>query len=332
MPDSIDLAGFATTATDYAHDNKLHLHTKLLAPGLNGIPGSPIKPLDSYVQGIPTKDRVLLYDFKIGDVLQPDKREGFTPTNNVLKFKNRWANVEEAKINLRFTEKSLVALQNSFLGMLATPNTAKLILDKFPVFEAFVIDKILEKAKVEMRNRVVFNGVLNPALATPQSIFNGWLKIIDDLIISGDIPAGNIAAINAITAANAVTEHLKIVDLLPAEYFYSGTVVSLCAPEHMKNYNKHYQTSRGNIVYNTEFMKQYIEGTNIEMIVEPGLTGTESPILTTRDNLVMLYDADYESMTLSFDYNKRAEDLAYILKFQAAVNLIDPSEIWMGNV
>jgi hypothetical protein len=87
--ESLTLSKFAETATDYAHDNKLHLHTQMLAPGLNGIPGTPIKPLTDFVQGIPTKDRVLLHDFKMGTVLQPDKREGFTRTPSKLSLVGR---------------------------------------------------------------------------------------------------------------------------------------------------------------------------------------------------------------------------------------------------
>ena len=68
MADSLKLENFAATATDYASDNKNHFHSQLLAPGMEGIAGSPVKPLGSFVQPIPTKDRVLLTDFRVGNV------------------------------------------------------------------------------------------------------------------------------------------------------------------------------------------------------------------------------------------------------------------------
>lgn len=332
MADSLSLVKFAETATDYATDNKLHLHSQLLAPGLDGIPGSPIKPLGEFVQSIPTKDRVLLTDFKVGEVLQPDKREGFTPTDDVVKMEPRWAEVVEAKINLLFPEKKLVALQKTYLGMIASPGSAKLVLDKFPVFEALVLDTILKQAKSEMRNIALWKGVRNLNLKKPQAIFNGWLKQIDDAIIASLIKSTQIATINAISALNAVAEFKKIVKLLPAEYLYSNELVMLVAPQQLADYDANYQATRGPILYNTQFNQRFIEGTLIEMCVEPGLAGNETPILTTRNNLCFLYDDDFDSMTFKFDYNSRSEDLALILKFQAQPEIIDFSEMWMGNV
>ncbi len=333
MPvESLTLSKFAETATDYAHDNKLHLHTQMLAPGLNGIPGTPIKPLTDFVQGIPTKDRVLLHDFKMGSVLQPDKREGFTPTADAIKIEPRWSQVVECKINLLFPEKKIVALQKSFFGMLSGGGSqSKLFLESFPVFEAFFLSKVIEKAKSELRNISLWKGSRNIALQTPAAIFDGWQKKIDAAIVSAALPAANIATIAVITASNAVTEIKKIVALLPAEWRYSDQLVCLISPTHMDMYNAHYQTSRGPIVYNNSYNKQYIEGTMIEFLVEPGLSGYETPIITTRNNLVFLYDDDFESMDFTFDYNKRNEDLALIAKFQAQPDVIDFTEMWMGN-
>jgi hypothetical protein len=332
MAESLKLENFAATATDYATDNKLHLHSQLLAPGMDGIAGSPIKPLGSFVQPIPTKDRVLLTDFKVGNVLQPDNRSGFTPTIDVVTFKPRWAQVVEAKINLAFTEKQLVALQKSYLAMLATPASAKLILDKFPVFEAMVISKVMEKAKSEIRSTAIWKGVRNVNSQTPQAIFNGWLKIIDDLVIAGVIVPGQVAAINAITDQNAVAEFKKIVRLLPSQYLYSDQLILLVAPEHLAAYEANYQTTRGPLVYNNSFNQVFVEGTLIEICVEPGLAGHETPILTTKQNLAFLYDDDFDAMTFKFDYQVRTEDIAMIMKFQAQPEIIDPTEIWFGNV
>ncbi len=332
--ESLTLQGFAETATDYAHDNVLRYHSQLLAPGLNGIPGTQIKPLNEFVQGIPTADRVLLHDFKFGSTLQPDKRDGFTPTANAITVKPRWAQVVEAKINLRFTEKQIVALQKSFFGMLtgSISTQAKLILDQFPTFEAYFMNKIIEQAKSEMRNIAMWNGIRNEALQTPGAIFDGWLKFIDELIISEDIPEDNLVAINAITDANAVAEFKKIVKIIPEEYRYSNQLVCLANVNQKDSYDTNYQATRGAIPYNTQYLKQTIEGTNIEILVEPGLKGYETPIFVTRDNLCFLYDDDYQTMNLKFDYNIRSEDLAFIAKFQAQPEIIAPYEIWMGTV
>ncbi|MDI9871315.1 hypothetical protein [Flectobacillus roseus] len=331
--ESLKLEQFAETATDYAHDNKLHLHSQLLQPGLNGIPNSPIRPLSDFVQGIPTKDRVLLHDFKMGTVLQPDKREGFTPTADAFKIKPRWAQVVECKINLLFSEKQIVALQKTFFGMLSGGGPqSKLFLERFPTFESFFMSKVVEKAKSELRNISLWKGSRNEAIQSPQAIFDGWLKLIDQAIVADLIPEANMAAINPITTSNGMAEHKKIVNLLPDEYKYSGEIIALEGGNHLTAYNENYQTVRGTTPLNNAFNQQSIEGTNIPFFVEPGLTGSETPIFTTRNNFVLLYDDDFESMTVTVDYNKRDENLALIVKFQAQPEIIDFAEIWLGSV
>ncbi|TAF02279.1 MAG: hypothetical protein EAZ80_01665 [Runella slithyformis] len=331
MPDSLDLSLLAGTATDFARDNREHIASKLLNPGMNGIPGTPIKPMMDYVTPIVSKDEVVLTEFIFGNMLQPDKRNGFTPLNDRVKLKPRRAKVKPAKINLRFTETQLVAMNKSYYGMIQGPQS-KLILDRIPVFEAYINEKIVEKAQSELRNISMFMGVLNANNAAPAGIMNGLRTKWDADILSGEIPAGNIVTINAITTANAVTEIKKIMGKVPAAYRYTNRLICLISPEHMDAYEQHYQTSRGALPYNSSFEKKYIEGSMIEFFVEPGMSGYETPVITTKGNVCWLYDDDASTFSLTFDYNKRDEDLAYILKFQNEIDYALAEELWFGNV
>lgn len=330
MNDALDLALLASTATDYARDNRDHIFNQLLNPGFNGVANSLIRPLSDYVTPIPAKDEVVLTEIVIGKVLQPDKREGFTPLNNVIKFKPRLSKVKPCKINLRFTEKKLVQLNKSYWGMIKGPD-AKLVLDRLPVFEAYINQTIIDNAKSELRVTTMFNGVENINNPDAAGLFTGLLPKIDAAIVSGEIPVANIAPINAITSSNAVSEFKKIAKKLPAKYKYSDKLMMVLSPEHMEMYEENYQATRGALVYNTSFNKRTLEGTLIEFFVEPGMSGADSPFITTKGNICWLYDDDFQSMDLKFDYQIRSEDLAYIMKFQANVDFALASEIWIGD-
>ncbi|OIN61183.1 hypothetical protein [Arsenicibacter rosenii] len=329
--DSLDLSLLATTATDYARDNQDHVFNQLLNPGFSGIPGSPIRPLTDYVTPIPGKDEVVLTEIVIGSVLQPDKREGFTPKNNVVKIKPRKAKVKPCKINLKFTEKQLVTLNKSYYGMIKGPES-KLILDRLPVFEAYINKRIIDTARAELRNISLYNGVENINNPSPEGVFDGIRIKIDEALADGEIPVANIATINAITEANAVAEFKKIAKKVPAKYKFSDRLIMVLSPEHLEMYEANYQSTRGALIYNNAYNKRTLEGTMIEFFVEPGMTGADSPFITTLGNICWLYDDDLTTMSLTFDYNKRSEDLAYILKFQAATDFALAEEIWMGEI
>ena len=329
MADSLSLSQFAETSTDFARDNKEHLYTELMAPGLNGIEGSPIRPLSEFVTEIPSKDEIVLTELTIGDPLQPDLRGGFTKKDNVVGIKPRTSKVEACKINLLFTEKQLALLNKTYQAQIKGPQS-KMILDRFPVFEALINSKIIEKAKSQLRNVTLWNGVKNPADKSASGLFNGLRKIIDDMTISGEIPAGNFTEINPITASNAVTEVKKIVSNLPSEVIYDPEIICIVSPSIMEAYDSHYQTSRGAIPYNIGFNQRTIEGTMIPFYVEPGLTDIETPTFTRKGNIIWQYDDDFESLDLTFDYNVRDEDLAYILKFQLSTNIAFGKEVWQG--
>lgn len=331
MTDGLDLSLLATTATDYARDNRNHIFNELLNPGFNGTAGSPIQPLSNYVTPIASKDEVVLTEIVVGNVLQPDKREGFTPTNNVVKIIPRKQKVKPCKINLRFTEKKLEQLNKSYYSMIQGPN-AKLILDRLPVFEAYINQTILDNARSELRVTSIFNGVEDIDNPSAEGLFDGLLTKIDTAIATGEIPVGNIVTISTIDESNAVAVFKKIAKALPAKYKYSDKLIMLLSPEHLEMYEANYQATRGPLVYNTGYMKRVLEGTLIEFYVEPGMSGADSPIITTKGNVCWLYDDDFTSMNLVFDHNKRSEDLAYILKFQANVDFALAKEIWMGQV
>lgn len=329
MADSLTLSQFAETSTDFARDNKEHLYTELMAPGLNGIEGSPIRPMSEFVTEIPSKDEIVLTELTIGDPLQPDLRAGFTKKDDVVSIKPRIGKVEACKINLLFTEKQLALLNKTYQAQIKGPNS-KMILDRFPVFEALINQKIIEKAKSALRNTSLWNGVKNPLDKSAAGLFDGLRKIIDDMTISGEIPTGNFTEINPITASNAVTEFKKIITDLPSEIIYDPETICLVSPNLMGLYDSHYQTSRGAIPYNLGFNQRMIEGTMIPFFVEPGLTDIETPTFTRKGNIIWQYDDDFESLDLTFDYNKRSEDLAYILKFQLSTNIAFGKEVWQG--
>ncbi|MDF7817381.1 hypothetical protein P1X15_07240 [Runella sp. MFBS21] len=332
MPDALDLSLLATTATDYARAEKAPIFSKLIGSGLSGLPNTPIKPIDEFMMMIPGNDEVVLTELYLESVVQSGAKGTFNPTNDAVRIKPKKAKVKPCKVDLLFTEQKILSLYKSWYGQV---RGGKIDKTSYP-FEEWVIEHVLKRVSTDLRQKALINGTRNDAGTTPEQAMDGLFVKLAAAKTAGTITAAQIATIAAITAANAVTEFEKIVDKIPTEYFYSD-LICLCPLAYKKAYERHYRATYGTTPYNAGYNKQEIEGTMIEFLVEPGmattgLTGFESPIITTRENFAWLYDDESAQTRLEFDYSKRDRSLAYVMDFQVGFDWALDSLFWLGDV
>lgn len=323
--DAITMADISTDLQNYAFDHQEHLIRSVSSIGFGAVAGSPIVALDSYVNFLPTSGEVVLTDLLVGDPLQPGGKDSFDPKNNVVKFKTRKASVRPAKVDLKFAHSKILAMYNTYLGRV---KTQKIDPETYP-YEAYVIEKILESVKKYMRLGM-WKAVENANDPSFLGLFDGWLKQIADTIVN-DPTHINIVDINPITATNAVGEFDKMIKALPEEIRYSGDGVMIVSTAHMDFYNADYRTKFGALPYNTSFNKSTVDGSNIEIIVEQGVSAFNRPIITTRDNLVYLYDDENKQANIDFDYQKRDRSLAYLMDFFSGAGICATEQIWVAD-
>lgn len=161
-------------------------------------------------------------------------------------------------------------------------------------------------------------------------LFDGWIKQILDAIALND-GSINVVDIEALTGTNAVAQLNKMKKALPAGVRYGNNAVLILNEETKDFYEDNYQALHGSLPYNTGFTKKYLDGSNIEIIVEEGLAGFDRPIITTRDNLVFLYDDENKQNNVDFDYQKRDRSLAYIMDFFVGGGICATELIWIGD-
>ncbi|MDQ1089003.1 hypothetical protein [Siphonobacter sp. SORGH_AS_1065] len=326
MASSLDLTSFAASLTDFARDNRAHIFTRLLIPGMEGIAGTPIHAIKDYMTLIPGNDEVVLTNLITKSVLQPGRKGKFTPTADAVKFQNRVAKVRPCKVDLEFDEPKIEMMYKSYLGEVAggdiDPTT-------FP-FEAYVIAEVIAQAQQDMRLISLYNGVYNAAGNGPLDVFDGILTQLLEAITESQVPASNIVELQAFSSTNAVAQFEKIVAAIPDRYFYSDLICIL--PRTIKTfYENDYRKQFTALPYNVSTDKGFIDGTNIPFVVEPGFNH-DVPLITPRKNLCYLYDDESKQNKLDFDYDKRERNLAYIMDFQAACGIAATELIWTGDV
>lgn len=142
-------------------------------------------------------------------------------------------------------------------------------------------------------NSCIFSAKRNDSGTLTKDLFDGFDTITQKEIDGGAIATGNgnfIELGEAITEINAVDTLMKIYE--QADDTLQGVPTKMFVPFNVyRAYNKDYMASFGNVIYNTEYKKTYLEGTDNLCEIVPLVSKKGSPFihLTTKGNMVYGY-------------------------------------------
>ena len=142
-------------------------------------------------------------------------------------------------------------------------------------------------------NLCIFSAVRNESGTLTKDLFDGFDTITQKEVTAGTISqdAGNFIQLGeAITESNAVDTLMKIYE--QADDSLQGVPSKMFVPFNVyRAYNKDYMASFGNVIYNTEYKKTYLEGTDNLCEIVPLVSKKGSPFihLTTKGNMVYGY-------------------------------------------
>ena len=109
---------------------------------------------------------------------------------------------------------------------------------------------------------------------------------------------------------------------------WSDNVVLLLSTAHYDMYTQAYQLEVGANPYNTSFDKAVLEGSNLELLVEPGLAAHNKPIITSRNNFAM--DIDMARLAnIEMEYDMKTRSIAIVCDYFVGANFAIGQEIWM---
>lgn len=324
MADAFSLARVAEELQDYARDNQEYIVDKVLKIGMEGVPGSPIKPLGDYCNILPANGEVVLTDLLTVDPLQPGNKDTFNPKAYAT-FATRTAKPEPVKVDLLFKESKVKMLKETYMAQVRMER-----LDPTEVpFTAFFVGKLAEDVEAYLR-LALYKAVKNPAGTTSLALFDGFLHQIEDVITAAPLTT-NLVELNALTIDNCVAEFEKMADALPSNVAFAGETV-MVVPKALRDlYLKSYRKLFPSVPYNNSFGKVTLEGTNVEIIVEDGMQGFDLPIITTRNNLVALVDTARIG-DVNFDYQRRDRSMAFLMDFNFGAGISASELLWVGAI
>lgn len=142
-------------------------------------------------------------------------------------------------------------------------------------------------------NLCIFSASRNESGTLTKDLFDGFDTITQKEVTAGTISqdAGNFIQLGeAITESNAVDTLMKIYE--QADDTLQGVPTKMFVPFNVyRAYNKDYMASFGNVIYNTEYKKTFLEGTDNLCEIVPLVSKKGSPFihLTTKGNMVYGY-------------------------------------------
>lgn len=293
-------------------------------PGIDGgMPSAMVQPVSSYALGLPTQDRVILSESRVSDILQPGKNgeKGWTP-KGAVSFKPRTAYLNHVKADLEFTQKEIMTMVKSYYGAI---RGKKYTPDEMPFAEVF-LSKIALKMQEELR-LAYWQAEEDPDGNGFMDLCDGWVKQIDDAILDGSVPTGNILDFGDITQANVLEYFEAAPQEIPTKIITDPDLICIVSRRVQEWYEIGYQRQYSNQTFNHGFDKKTIIGTNIPFVVEPSLDNYNTPIFIKKENLVYLYDELGQS-TLDFHYDKKARSISLMSDFQTGVGIARPDQIW----
>lgn len=142
-------------------------------------------------------------------------------------------------------------------------------------------------------NLCIFSASRDESGTLTKNLFDGFDTITQKEVTAGTISqdAGNFIQLGeAITESNAVDTLMKIYE--QADDTLQGVPTKMFVPFNVyRAYNRDYMASFGNVIYNTEYKKTYLEGTDNLCEIVPLVSKKGSPFihLTTKGNMVYGY-------------------------------------------
>jgi hypothetical protein len=324
MANAFSLAQVAEDLQNYALDHKEYIVDKVLEIGIEGIPGSPIKPLSSFMNILPATGEVVLTDLLRVDPLQPGNKDSFNPKAYAT-FKTRKAKPEPVKVDLLFQESKVRLLKETYMNKV---RMRQLDPGEIP-FEEYMLNSLAEDVSKYLR-LATFKAVKNPAGTTSAALFDGILHQIEDIITAAPLTT-NLVELNALTIDNCVYELEKMAMALPSNVAFAGDTVMMVPKSirdlYIQSYRKLFTAFPSG--YNTPGV--FLQQAPIELIVEDGMNDFDLPILTTRNNLVALID-NVNIGNVNFDYQKRDRSLAILMDFEYGAGISASELLWIGAI
>jgi hypothetical protein len=314
MADSLNTTALVTVLGDYCRENKEDLFLGIMN-GDDILANRSLVPMEA-------KDEVPLPRVDVGKFLRPRTDENFSPVTDAMAVDARILKVQKVKGDLKFIPDEFRA---TWLQHLATNRIKP---SELPL-EAFFLQAIIAGANRDVAEDALYKGLRNNAGATAAATLTGYITLLTNGTLGDGSPAMSDTYMNesgALTSANIIDSVDATFDLLHDKQQNNALVKAYMSPAKLKMYARAVRDT-----YNTTISeanggkrKWYIYDTDVEIVPEIGLSGTDNILMTDVGNMCVGFDNKLDSSSIriqEFDrYLKVMLDFEMGLQFREVTN------------
>jgi hypothetical protein len=317
---SIDLTKLNDKLGAYCRSNK---------PALIGGILVAMKSLQYFVPMAGIKDKAPIMDLQMPASIVKPYNKTFNASTGV-EFVPREIQVRTCKVEL---ELEPLAYEHTYLGHSLKVGTST----KNIPFEAFLMQKIIEKAQKDVELNGIFKGVYNAGGTTASATMDGLLTIINQEIAAATMTeangkvidlGANITSTDTVATLEGFFESAANPEYWESDYFYL-----LCSPEIASFYNQDYREKHGSLPYNSQYQKRFMDvgnGKNVEIVPMAGMAGEKRVILVPSWNI--FWGTDMLSDMESIDVQKHDWVLHVLIAFKMGVQIGSLDYCWVNKV
>ena len=306
---AIDTTELASVLGDYYRENRDIMVTKLL---LDPTMSDKFGVYDNVTDELP------LPNLAVSNIIKPGVVKTFAATSGALDFGARILKVRDIKYDLFLVPTDL---HKKWLAYNRTGRRSDGSHDPYEIpFEEFILNYIMGSAREQLYLSAIFNGTYNAVGTTPAATMTGFNTLVTSLIAATDVvpvTADDPTASNIITVVESVYDGLsEAYKNVPTQMFANPT-----------NFNRYVRKYRELYGANNDYAgmkagRVMIDGTNCELVREPGLGSSNRLICGPKDNFA--YGCD-TTATATMDIQKFDRGLKILGDFKAGVqfNLIE---------
>lgn len=255
------------------------------------------------------KGKKVLTELVIGSDLVKKYRSQFDPVAGAIDFKPRVLEVFPAKVDLSIVPQDF---ESSYLGQFRKKGQDP---RDFP-FEAYVMDKIVERVHQEIEHAVHSAAIPGVPTATDpiRLLFDGYLEIIKDAIAATDL---TVATTGAITADNIVSSVEIVWDSLDVPT-KAGATMAFVSVQNYTRYMRKYRSEFGKYTEPGK-MQTKLDFADCTLVAQPGMGSSNRIIIMPADNFHLGYDGITDHSMFNFDTNTR--ELRFWMDFKIGVQI-----------
>lgn len=275
------------------------------------------------------RDKLPLLSIKFKDAFKKasDSFEG----RKAVEVRSRFAEFDEGDIDLEFTYSDIREAWRTYLGWLKEPGRSLADVRDNP-FELFFVRGIINAHFAFVREKTAWGGISNATAIGAENITDGLLKkLTAGRASGGDILASHVYSADVFNDSTAYEEVNGVAQLVAdvKPVLLRFPLNCYLSQQTYDKYRRNRRTLFPNHVSPSEKPTTLDDYSNISLVVDPGLAGKDTVVITPKENL--LFTGNESAGAYSLNVVKQIKSYQISIRVSMGFNYASPDLLFLND-